>query len=229
MNTVFHITRVFIFLVFASFASTALSVTVNSESGGASISGAWTFPGCSFEPGEYNDRDYQEFLVYGESSVEAQIVQYASDDESCSGGVTNIFTEETVNFTVDGEVEIQGWLGQDEDGNEVPVPPPPRQDGNGSLPAGSLSDDAFNASVEIFEIPGEGGEEGYVYIDDTDLIWYLYRSAGEDDAPIPFLDTNEPLIKTELPIGVIPIPAGIWLFGTALIGFVGYSRRRKIG
>ena len=27
----------------------------------------------------------------------------------------------------------------------------------------------------------------------------------------------------------VPVPAGIWLFGTALIGFVGYSRRRKLG
>jgi hypothetical protein len=26
----------------------------------------------------------------------------------------------------------------------------------------------------------------------------------------------------------IPLPAAAWLFGTALIGFVGYSRRRKI-
>jgi len=30
-------------------------------------------------------------------------------------------------------------------------------------------------------------------------------------------------------LSAIPVPAGIWLFGTALIGFVGYSRRRKIG
>lgn len=27
----------------------------------------------------------------------------------------------------------------------------------------------------------------------------------------------------------IPVPASIWLFGTALIGFVGMSRRRKVG
>ena len=30
-------------------------------------------------------------------------------------------------------------------------------------------------------------------------------------------------------ISEIPIPAAAWLFGTALIGFVGYSRRKKIG
>lgn len=27
----------------------------------------------------------------------------------------------------------------------------------------------------------------------------------------------------------VPVPAAVWLFGTALIGFIGYSRRRKIG
>ena len=30
------------------------------------------------------------------------------------------------------------------------------------------------------------------------------------------------------PIGAVPVPAAVWLFGTALIGFVGMSRRRKV-
>jgi hypothetical protein len=29
-------------------------------------------------------------------------------------------------------------------------------------------------------------------------------------------------------ISEVPIPAAAWLFGTALIGFVGMSRRRKV-
>ena len=29
-------------------------------------------------------------------------------------------------------------------------------------------------------------------------------------------------------VSVVPVPAAVWLFGTALIGFFGYSRRRKI-
>ena len=28
--------------------------------------------------------------------------------------------------------------------------------------------------------------------------------------------------------GTVPVPAAIWLFGTALLGFVGMSRRRKV-
>jgi hypothetical protein len=30
------------------------------------------------------------------------------------------------------------------------------------------------------------------------------------------------------PVSTVPIPATVWLFGTALIGFVGMSRRRKV-
>ena len=34
---------------------------------------------------------------------------------------------------------------------------------------------------------------------------------------------------TFLPPAAVPVPAAVWLFGTALIGFVGISRRRKVG
>ena len=30
------------------------------------------------------------------------------------------------------------------------------------------------------------------------------------------------------PPALVPVPAAFWLFGTALIGFVGISRRRKV-
>jgi len=29
-------------------------------------------------------------------------------------------------------------------------------------------------------------------------------------------------------VSPIPVPAAFWLFGTALIGFIGYSRRRSV-
>lgn len=227
MNTLFQITRAFIFLLLASFASTALSVTVNSESGGASLDGAWGF-GCSGPDSEDGEiYDGQEFLVYQGNTVEARVYLYASNNESCSGGIVDTESEGPFDIIIEDElVQIEGWVGEEGEGL---VPPPARQDGNGLLNPMPL------ASVEIFVIPGEGNEAGCVYVDDTDqtqngLNWYLYRCAGEDDASFtPFLDTGEPLIKTDLPVvGVIPVPAGIWLFGTALIGFVGYSRRRKI-
>ena len=235
MNTVLHITRASIFLILASFASTAFSVTVNSELGGASLDGVWGF-GCSDpNPDEGGIYDELEFLIYSGNRIESRSYLFSSNNESCSGGIGAIESEGPFDFSISEEdVEIEGWLGEDENGDDVLVPPPPRQDGNGLLT------EFPNASEEIFEIPGGGdnGEDvtevGCVYIDGTDqtqngLNWYLYRCAGEDDAPIPFLDTIEPLIKTELPVvGVIPVPAAFWLFGTALIGFIGVSRRRKV-
>jgi hypothetical protein len=36
------------------------------------------------------------------------------------------------------------------------------------------------------------------------------------------------IIDPDTGIGVVPVPAAFWLFGTALIGFIGVSRRRKV-
>jgi hypothetical protein len=30
------------------------------------------------------------------------------------------------------------------------------------------------------------------------------------------------------PLSTVPVPAAVWLFGTALIGLAGFSKRRKI-
>lgn len=30
-------------------------------------------------------------------------------------------------------------------------------------------------------------------------------------------------------VGVVPVPAAVWLFGSALLGLIGYNRRRKTG
>ena len=67
------------------------------------------------------------------------------------------------------------------------MPPPPRQDGGGSL----------NPMPLITEIEGDLGngdtETLFFYIDNTGMTWYLYRTAGEDDAPTLYLSPDEPL------------------------------------
>lgn len=40
-------------------------------------------------------------------------------------------------------------------------------------------------------------------------------------------DGNNDYALAAITVNAVPIPAGIWLFGTALIGLVGFSRRRK--
>ena len=46
---------------------------------------------------------------------------------------------------------------------------------------------------------------------------------------IPKNGTNTPeYLSAKLTVSPVPVPAAVWLFGTALIGFVGMSRRRKV-
>ena len=210
MSTIFHITRAFIFLILASFASTALSITVNSESGGASIDGTWAFPGCFLDPGEFDDMDYEEYLIFDDNTntVESRIVQYASSNNTCSDGVTNIVSEIFDITDVERDVQSLGWLGEDIDGDDVPVPPPPCQDPDAcqdNLIPGSLDSSPLVTDIEIF-IPGDPDaedeedrvdkfESGLHYIDDTGPFWFLYRDAGEDDAPSLFMSGDEPLRK----------------------------------
>jgi hypothetical protein len=47
------------------------------------------------------------------------------------------------------------------------------------------------------------------------------NSSHFTDEAVSFTFGNEPL-------NPVPVPASIWLFGTALIGFIGVSRRRKV-
>lgn len=45
-------------------------------------------------------------------------------------------------------------------------------------------------------------------------------------APVPFATTGGTV--TVMPsVGAIPLPAAVWLFATALVGLLGFSRRRK--
>ena len=49
---------------------------------------------------------------------------------------------------------------------------------------------------------------------------------GFPTSPIPA--RNDGYFGPNLRVNPVPVPAAIWLFGTALIGFVGMSRRRKV-
>jgi hypothetical protein len=41
--------------------------------------------------------------------------------------------------------------------------------------------------------------------------------------------TNTPeYLQADLNVSPVPVPAAFWLFGTALIGFIGMSRRTRI-
>ncbi|MDH3378061.1 MAG: VPLPA-CTERM sorting domain-containing protein [Gammaproteobacteria bacterium] len=49
------------------------------------------------------------------------------------------------------------------------------------------------------------------------------------DAALDTSSSDSQVYALWTPVNPVPVPAAVWLFGTALIGFFGYSRRRKIG
>ena len=212
MKTQFQFLRASVFLMLVSFASTAFSVMINSETGYASLDGTWAFPGCS-EPdtdeGELYDQ--MEYLVFSGDTVESRVVEYDSDDGSCSGPEINTESE-TFDFMVANlDLPSSGWVEIDENDNEVPADAPPCQNpaictGNNGL----LSDPPLVTELEIL-IPGDPGAEdpedredsveiGYWYIDDTggdnpEQPWKLWRNAGEDDDPSTSMSVEEPLTR----------------------------------
>ena len=222
MNTVFHITRAFIFLILASFSSTALSITINSELGSASLDGAW---------GRECDEGKIEVLEFAGDTFQAYALEFAS--MSCMGegliGPEVVAGSITINPVDD--VQILSWVG--EDNND----PPECLSGPGCTLQNSPTVTPLVAEYLDPESPQSPPivELVFFFMDDTILDLSggacIYNEPGPDDATEyqPYLVNDEPLCKIDTgDIPPIPVPAAFWLFGTALIGFVGYSRRRKI-
>jgi hypothetical protein len=55
----------------------------------------------------------------------------------------------------------------------------------------------------------------------------IYVSPGQDAISLSNFHNSSGIINGDWTYSVVPIPAGVWLFGTALIGLVGFSKRRK--
>jgi hypothetical protein len=84
--------------------------------------------------------------------------------------------------------------------------------------------------IDTVDATGSSGDGGYAKLDLGGLILGLGQNIeltaalGED-----FWDdrTNDYAFAA-VTVSAVPVPAAFWLFGTALIGFVGMSRRRKV-
>jgi hypothetical protein len=69
----------------------------------------------------------------------------------------------------------------------------------------------------------------YFSIKQSTEIWYFENTSGGTLTVALGTNTNNYSHWTEYgPVSAVPVPAAVWLFGTALIGFVGVSRRRKV-
>jgi hypothetical protein len=69
----------------------------------------------------------------------------------------------------------------------------------------------------------------YFSIKQSTEIWYFENTSGGSLTVDLGTNTNDYSHWTEYgPVSAVPVPAAVWLFGTALIGFVGMSRRTKV-
>ena len=225
MKTIFPIIRAFIFLVLASFSSTALSITINAQSDTLrSLDGAW---------GRECDEGEVEALEFIGDIFKAYVIEYAS--MSCTGDGTIIpEVEGSITINLVDDVDILGWVG--EDNND----PPECLSGPGCTLQSNPDVTPLVAEFQDPESPAGSPpviELLFFFMDDTILDLSggacIYNEPGPDSSTEyqPYLVNDEPFCKIDSPgdIPPIPVPAAFWLFGTALIGFVGFSRRRKIG
>ena len=88
--------------------------------------------------------------------------------------------------------------------------------GNISGQPSGIDIDAFIGSGVVL-----GGLYSYVLLTDV--------APNQSGSPFGEADIDAVgAISSAPPVNPVPVPAAVWLFGTALIGFVGMSRRRKI-
>jgi len=70
----------------------------------------------------------------------------------------------------------------------------------------------------------------YFSIKKSTELWYFENKSGGAVTVNLLGDADSYSHWTEYGTpSAVPVPAAAWLFGTALIGFVGMSRRRKVG
>ena len=70
----------------------------------------------------------------------------------------------------------------------------------------------------------------YFSIKKANELWFFENKTGGAVTVNLLRDTDDYSHWTEYGTpSAVPVPAAAWLFGTALIGFVGMSRRRKVG
>lgn len=130
-----------------------------------------------------------------------------------------------------------------------------RPDDEGSRPAGIFTFNFRNAiellSIDFFDVErAENGTGPANRIDvwdfDTNVlttVGHTPNTGGDNLWAQLLFDSNNPALRNigridihmggsgaidNLTYNVVPVPAAVWLFGTALIGFIGYSRRRTI-
>ncbi len=184
----------------ASMPAFAQSILVSAESGNlVPIDGVWEFPGCSepdFEDPPEERFDQREYLIYDGNTIESLIIFHSSTDGSCTGDETIVSEKFPIQSNPTPQQSL-GWGEIDDFGMVTIVAPPLCQDPAACPPVGLLNSMPFVTETAI-DLGNNEFEIGYQYIDDTGDTWYLYRNAGEDDAPTLYMSPDEPLRKVDI-------------------------------
>jgi hypothetical protein len=150
------------------------------------------------------------------SNLSGEDMAICGADAGCDGGpydsaimIANSL-DGTVRIDLVGSISAIGGLFGDIDG---PV-------GTGTLRVFN-SDGLFDTQDVSYGSMGYGLDKTFFGWTTTDTFFTALEFSIEDSGNYSAVDNIQ--------FGsVVPIPAAVWLFGTALIGFVGYSRRRKV-
>ena len=147
---------------------------------------------------EFVDGDYRFDIVYTDATTESRIAQL--------GGSFPIFPS---SLSLTGNtVSWDTWI------NPVPLSHIEltvfETNGTGEFFAN------LNAATNSYDLP-----LGFIQLESQyDLeLWFLTSETSS---------SHKSSVSEITTVPAVPVPAAVWLFGTALIGFVGISRRRKI-
>ena len=102
--------------------------------------------------------------------------------------------------------------------------------------------DWIDCCTDGFVLSGFDPEDLFINltaVSGSDLTQVIFLSPDGNDTTFGFPDVEFEISITPcnpqtdpggcvIPPSPVPVPAAVWLFGTALIGFIGFSRRRKI-
>lgn len=86
--------------------------------------------------------------------------------------------------------------------------------------------DPINCGV-CYLVVKDGNQDPAQYIYDLSLVGMINSISAIDFWPNQGAISHVEIVGNS-DMSVIPVPAAIWLFGTALIGFIGFSRRTRV-
>jgi len=131
----------------------------------------------------------------------------------------NVTENEYLEFTFGQDVVVDNlWFNNNHDGGfhsgdkvTILVGDDTSELYDGTLPFPGFSGTAFDVALGV--VDGVNGI-GSFFVEKGRKLWVAHN--------------NEEFYVSGMAVSAVPVPASIWLFGTALIGFVGFGRRTSV-